>query len=119
MPASPNCGYDNPESYSFCHSCGSALRDDLPSSSKAVSGTGPQLATRQSIGRGCISSVVGFLLSAVVGLILGYVTSLMYALVGQTGGIECLALPLAGSVFVGSTLLSFGSNQLIRKLIQK
>jgi hypothetical protein len=49
-------------------------------------------------------------------MILGQIASFLYALIGQSGGMECLSLPLTGAVFVGSALISIGFSSLIRKI---
>ena len=114
----PKCGIENPVQNSFCRSCGAKLIRLAPGRpSKSSNASQNPLSTPRAFG--CLGTLIGFILSSVFGMLLGQLTSLLYAIVGQAGGLECLSLPLMGMVFVGSTLVSFGANRLIRRLAPK
>ena len=114
----PKCGIENPAQNSFCKSCGTRLISLAPDRPPASSNASQQPLAKPKV-FGCFGALIGFILSSVFGILLGQLTSLLYAIVGQAGGLECLSLPLMGMVFVSSTLVSFGANRLIRRLAPK
>jgi hypothetical protein len=114
----PKCGNENPAQNSFCQSCGTRLFPPAPDRPPA-SPSASQKPSAKPKAFGCLGALIGFVLSSLFGILLGQLTSLLYALVGQAGGLECLSMPLMGMVFVGSLLVSFGANRLIRSLAPK
>jgi len=66
-----------------------------------------------------LSLLAGFGISTVIGLILGQISSFLYSLIGQGGGLECLTFPLSVIIFGGTGALSFLFTRLINKTICK
>jgi hypothetical protein len=63
-----------------------------------------------------ISMLAGFAISSVVGIVFAQISSFVYSLLGQGGGMECLTLPITLVIFGGSLALS---TLITRKLNQK
>jgi hypothetical protein len=65
-----------------------------------------------------VSLVAGFAISSVIGMILGQISSFLYSLVGQGGGLECLTFPISLLIFGGTAALSFLFTRLINKKLR-
>jgi hypothetical protein len=65
---------------------------------------------------GFLSMLAGFTISTMVGIIFGQISSFMYSLIGQGGGLECLTFPIKVLIFGGSIALSFFITCLIHKI---
>jgi len=66
-----------------------------------------------------LSMLAGFAISMVVGIIFGQISSFMYSMIGQGGGLECLTFPIKVLIFGGSIALSFFITRLIHKKSHK
>jgi len=65
-----------------------------------------------------ISVLAGFAISFVLGLLVGQVTSLLYAVLGQGGGLECIRFPLMLFIIAISALVSFYATGMINQKIK-
>jgi hypothetical protein len=64
---------------------------------------------------GFLPMLAGFAISSVVGIVFAQISSFLYSLIGQSGGMECLTLPITIVIFGGSTALSFFVTRKIQK----
>ncbi|MCX6053414.1 MAG: hypothetical protein NTZ74_00580 [Chloroflexi bacterium] len=60
-----------------------------------------------------LSMLAGFGISIVAGTIFGLFCSTVYSLIGQSGGLECLTVPMVIVILGGSTALSFFVTRMI------
>ncbi len=62
-----------------------------------------------------IAVLAGFGISFVLGLLVGQVTSFLYAVLGQGGGLECIRFPLTLFVIAVSAVVSFYATRIINR----